>query len=81
MDITLTIADDLVPRVRDAFCGTFNYQELITDPATGAQVVNPETKLAFFRRMLREHIRGVVREYEAGAAAAAARSDVNGLDI
>lgn len=65
--ITITIPDAQVTRVRDAFATAYNYQAAIN----GAP--NPESRLQFLQRKLREHILDVVRSQESQAAGEVAR--------
>lgn len=58
-----------VPRVIAAFVGVYLYQDTIPDPVNpGMYIANPETKAAFTQRKLREHVRDIVRKWEADQA-------------
>jgi hypothetical protein len=54
-------------RVLDAFTAQYGYQSTIDGAA------NPETPQAFVKRMLTQHMKDVVKSYEASQAAEAAR--------
>lgn len=60
-------------RIINSFTGAYNYPVTVKD-ATGADIPNPETRPAFFKRKLAEHVRQVVAGYEASAAGEAARA-------
>lgn len=65
--ITITVRDDLLPRVQDAFATVYNH-----NPATDG----PKTQFA--RRKVIEYVRSIVQSYEvriAAEAAAQAASD------
>lgn len=63
-DITITIPDDKVPRVLNAFAGTFEW----TDVATSG------TKAAFAKQKLIEYIRDVTIGYEQAQQEATVRA-------
>jgi hypothetical protein len=58
-----TVPDAAVPRVVEAFCVRFGYQETSVDG-----VPNPETRGDFTRRMIREFIKDTVVSHEASLA-------------
>lgn len=60
--ITITIPDAVLPRVLDAFAAHYGW--------TGG---GGQTKAQFARQKLQDHVVAVVRAYEAGGAAEAAR--------
>jgi hypothetical protein len=70
----INIPDALVPRARDAICAAYQYQEQVENPnfdrnlppGPGNQplIPNPETKLAFARRMLPVYVRGLIQAHE-----------------
>ena len=64
--ITITIPDSVVARVVDALGTHYGYQAIID----GAP--NPETKARFVQRMIRTHIKNIVREQEASVASQSA---------
>ena len=68
--ISITIPDDRLQRVLDGFASAMKYPDLVPG-ADGMPIPNPETKQQFFRRMLLEYIRTVVRAEERKAAVAA----------
>jgi hypothetical protein len=73
--LTITIPDGQLARVRDSFALAYNYQATIPDPANpGATIPNPENKVQFMQRKVREYIKEVVKGQEAVAAAEAART-------
>jgi hypothetical protein len=59
VDWTITIPEAVAPRVLDAVCGSLGYQDTVDGQP------NPETKAQFVRRMLKQSIRDMVRDYEA----------------
>lgn len=74
--ITITIPDAILPRVLLGFTSVNGYQVNIPDPAdpTGQRMIpNPQTRAAFAKAKLIEHIRNDVAAYEAQIAADAAR--------
>lgn len=60
--IEITIPDNLISRVLDGYCGGMMYADNIL--VDGQLVSNPETKSKYANRMLRQHIRSVVLQYE-----------------
>jgi hypothetical protein len=70
--ISFTIADDKVQRMRAAFAARYGYRAKVFDPATGAEIDNPESRADFARRMIREFVKGVIRDHERREAAEAA---------
>jgi hypothetical protein len=79
-NIPISIPDNMVQRVQDAFAGSNGYQDTVPD-AQGAMIPNPETKQAFTQRMIREYVKGVVSGYEgrkANETAAQAARDAVG---
>ena len=84
---TLTVPNDVVGDVVQAFCTLYGYQETITD-AEGVEVPNPETKAAFAKRMIRTYVKEVykaykVQQFETGRQRVItdAESDVGGVDV
>lgn len=80
--ITLTIPDAILPRVIAGMCGHYGYEDTITDPANPENIIpNLETKGEFCRRMVRQHVKRVVLQWEAEqaflASQAAGESEVN----
>lgn len=82
--ISLTIPNDKIDRITTAFCAEYGYQETITNP-DGTTSPNPETKAAFTKRMVIQHVRQVTSNFEANIAAGTARktveTDVSGINI
>lgn len=72
MDITITIPDEVMQRVLDAFAGSYGYQATIDD-GQGNQIPNPQSEAAFSKAQIRAYIKDVVRGYEARDAAETAR--------
>jgi hypothetical protein len=67
--IILYLPDDLVARVLAGMCGLHNYQETITDPENPEQTIpNPETKVEFIKRIIRQKIKRDVLEWEGAEA-------------
>jgi hypothetical protein len=67
-------AGNNIPRILEAFAATYGYKPTLPDGST-----NPETKAMFAKRMLRQHIVDIVRQYEQDKAreeAAAAVGDI-----
>jgi len=74
--ISITVPDALVPRIQSAFALSYEYKAQIPDPQNPGQTIpNPENMAAFLRRILKEFMRDVVIEQEAGAAQATARQN------
>ena len=50
----------------DAFCLAYGYQATLPDPETGpgATKPNPESRADFTRRLIKLHIRNVLRDYK-----------------
>lgn len=63
--ITLTIPDDKITRVRDAFAGEFGWT-----PESGV------TKTEFAKQQLARHVKNVVKNYEGNLSAGTARRTV-----
>ncbi|HLE04142.1 MAG TPA: hypothetical protein VI729_05965 [Anaerolineales bacterium] len=68
-DITFTLSAAHLTRLVDAICATEGYEATLDDGRP-----NPETRPQFSRRMIREHLRHVVRDYENELARAAVQS-------
>jgi hypothetical protein len=58
-DITITFADNLVPRIRDAIAGNYDYQDKLPDGTD-----NPENKTQFMRRKIKEFLKETLRAWE-----------------
>lgn len=75
--LSITIPDAVYPAVLDALAGHYGYAATVGDPPAP----NPETKVAFVRRMVAGHIKHLVQEYRttqaARQAAATAGSDTD----
>lgn len=70
-NITFTLPDDKVDAVVDAFCAQQGYQEMIWENDT--QIPNPETKIKFTRRTLKQIMKTAYVNYQAELAKEAAR--------
>lgn len=70
--ICFTIPDAVLGRVINAIAGYYGYAEKLSHPLFGNQEPNPETKAQFAKRMLRRHLKGLVRAWESELAAKAA---------
>lgn len=72
--VTLTVPDDKVDRIRDAFAAEF-----------GWTAESGLTKTQFLKQQIIEYVKQVTRNHEANQAAATARqtvnSDVNSINI
>lgn len=73
--ITLTVPDAAYLRVVEAFAKSYQYPELVPNPAFNStlpedpvtnprQIANPETKAFFTRKMIMQYIREVTISYE-----------------
>lgn len=72
--ITITIPDPVAQRVITAVSEYFGYAAQIPDPATGGSIPNPETRAQFSQRMIRDYLKTIVKNYEAGIAAGASQT-------
>ena len=61
---TLTIPDELVNDLIAAYCDKFGYEAELWDDETEQMISNPETAVAFTKRMLRQQIKDVYLEYK-----------------
>jgi hypothetical protein len=77
MNITLTIPDEVAPRVLQGLATFYNYQPTLLDVNTGQMIPNPEPKAAFAKRMILAHIVTTVRVTESNAALATAVASVD----
>lgn len=66
------VEDALGTRILDAFAFQHGYQATLPD-LNGAPIPNPETKLVFFRRKIREFVKESVKAAEVSQAAESAR--------
>lgn len=71
--ITITIPDNQVARVLDAFAARYGWPATVVN-AQNQQVANPETKAQFARQRVADYVRGVTVAYEADRDADAARA-------
>lgn len=67
--IEITIPDQHLSRVTDAFTGSYGYQAtLVADPVTGRPLLppipNPETRTQFTKRKISQYVREVVQSHE-----------------
>lgn len=69
-NITFTLPDDKVDAVVDAFCAQSGYQAMIWE--NDVQVPNPETKIQFTRRTLKQLMKTAYVNHQAELAKAAA---------
>ena len=70
---TITIPDNIVSRVIDGIAYQHKYQDEIDDPSTPGEVIpNPESKVAFAKRMNKRWIRENVKAWETNLAKATA---------
>ena len=69
--ITINVADEHIARVRQAFCAYHGYQDKLPDGTD-----NPETRIQFMKRKIKEYVKNSVTAHEADAAALAARQQV-----
>jgi len=67
--ITFNLPDPALPRLVDAICAKFGYRSTLEGGAP-----NPETRGQFALRIVRETMKGWVKEYEATNAAQNAAS-------
>lgn len=63
-------------RIYDAFAVAYGYQATLPGGGT-----NPETKAQFARRMMGDHIKGVVKAQEREAARSAAEAGVTDITL
>lgn len=59
---TLTVPNNVVGDVVQAFCTLYGYQETITDE--GVEIPNPESKANFAKRMIRTYVKEVYKAYK-----------------
>ncbi len=59
---TLNIPNSISGDVVDAFCSLYNYPTTVE--VDGEQVANPESKVAFAKRMIREYVKNVYKAYK-----------------
>ncbi len=55
--LTIDIPDELISEFADFMAETHNYQEQVQDPNSPDKIPNPETKVQFAKRMLRNNLR------------------------
>lgn len=87
VNITITIPDELIDNLIEAFCYWYNYQEIIHDVDLG-DIPNPETKAQFTKRMVKEYVRDIYRRAKLkqhaegeGSISDQANDDTSGIDI
>jgi hypothetical protein len=68
MNIILTIPDEQAPRVVNALCAKYGYQESILNPETGIMESNPQTKVQFAKHAVINLLKRVTREVETDVA-------------
>lgn len=69
--LIINVDDAIAPRVLDSFARATGWTDTIDD-GTGVQVPNPESKLAYSKRMLRIYIKRAIIQWEAEQAGFAA---------
>ena len=88
--MTITIPNEYVTDVVDAFAVEYGYQDTVYTTVSGIQVPepNPETKNAFAKRQIREHIKRVYVKQQVAAVEATiastrntAYATVSGVDV
>ena len=88
--MTLTIPNDIVGDVVDAFAAEYGYQENVTTTVSGVptQVPNPESKNSFAKRQIREHVKRVYVKHQVALveatisnARSTAYTTVSGIDM
>jgi len=63
--ISYTFPDAFAPRIIEAFCVTYGYQQNVLDPDNPGQTIpNPETAAEFARRKVAEYTKEVITAYE-----------------
>jgi hypothetical protein len=63
-DITITIKDDVLTKVLEAFCASYGYVPTMSDPdKEGAVIPNPITPAEFTRGMVFQYIEDVTKGY------------------
>ena len=76
--ISIEIPDALIQRAINGMCGAYFYRETLPDPSNPeANIPNPETKAAFCKRMIKQHIKTCVLQYEGDKAKADALATAN----
>lgn len=85
-DITITIQDDVLAKVIEAFCACYGYIPIVSDPDNEGQTVpNPMTGVEFTRGKVFEYIEDVTKGYfvrqAQEAATAAAIQEVQSISI
>ena len=69
--ISIEISDEQLQRVINGMCGAYYYQTDLSDPDNAvATIPNPETKAAFCKRMIKQHIKACALKYEGDKAKA-----------
>jgi hypothetical protein len=85
-DVTISIPNPQIPRIRAAFAAAYNYQPTIPDPNNPGQTIpNPVSIDQFVKQQVIRYVKTIVREHEAHIADATARAtvetDVEGINI
>jgi len=75
-NITFNLPDDKVDAVVDAFCAQEGYQAMIWE--NDVQIPNPETKIQFTRRTLKQIMKAAYVNRQASLAKAAAAAAAEG---
>ena len=89
VDFTITIPNDKVDSVVDAFAVQYKYQDTITAPENaGEQIANPISKVLFAKNILKTFVKEVyvaaqVKELEVNRKAIieSATADVSGVEV
>lgn len=80
--ITITIDDAHIAQIIDAYAAHFQYKELLpVGPSIVPTVPNPETKIAFAKRMMVAQIRQIVLNHKVQLAEKQASTDAAALII
>lgn len=76
---TKTIPPALIDEAIDAYCFAYKYQENII--VEGELIQNPESKIAFSKRMDREHTINLIKQYRMSVLEAERENIDNQTDI
>jgi|DEB0MinimDraft_6_1074348.scaffolds.fasta_scaffold278467_1 hypothetical protein len=78
--LSITIPDNQVNRVQDAFANEYGYQEQVLDE-NGDLVDNPVTKAQFTKSKVVSYIKNTVRSSEKSEAAKTAESNLTSVTL
>lgn len=79
--ISFTIPDDKLQRIIDGYSKAHNYQEKVILEVDGVGVPNPESRAAFVKRLVAEHIKRTVLGYEASQSETTLKTEINNIVI